>query len=939
MHRRSKNINAPLEGKENESGYTEDKEEAPFAGRSKDQKIRRMSKSKVVKAARKESLSGGNQAHLQGCTPKCPEGLPRELQHCKENLVCSLFDECSFDQQAGNVAGEQTLPLSCKDNVLGSGPVSSGRECYLTPTRDKAEENPGGGASGKQTPVDFATGTVAEFWMTPERLNELSMGKAGMTPTSLKCRRGATVGIRGTPEHESLMQFLAQERSNREKEAFTQQVSPFEHVSNRSLKDRRDASQTSCPSVHEAEEETGFSGRSRVDGASQEAGSYLRSDHISEGTGSDVVSDLSRKKVSFAEEASLQIFDKNKPPSTPLGLGNAPLGEHTQSGSHPPSILKKTPVRQRMDCRKEYSNDAVDGGGRESLAVSSCASQAEETDRPGSEKPEEKKVISGEVLSPEVLHRTSPAHTPLRRGARPVCHPGPQSNSPLAQPGLAEEPLPQPLWECSDECGETLQELKKGPVSAQGLLPIENANAETARSDMVQTRSTKRKRSTISERTDFSISRATNPKSAKDTKNPKENKFQRQKNVTASAAKKKQKIKRSSCGKGRKKKVKKSSHWGRISKNPLLSPIPEIPEFLSFDSTQNSPKTNEFLSGNTKPSSDCSDVPQKPVARRTRRKSICAVYTCASSEDLGMVEAGSSCGTVLEVSCGDPKSAADVDHKFSNAVSDAESAFDPSDYFQQGKETACMREAKESGSLRENKNLDGNSLNKVECLTGLELQEQEDTSVQEGAQRTWSPQKDSIRDSTARRRRRSSSANSVETWGITGNSLPDSSMLEEVFSPQLLEPFRRRSSNSGEKMVRRSMRLHKDTEHEGLAWFPVPSESHEKPPLPTPACKSRTMLGESENVHWRGKNLIQFSALGKENAGSVHPADGPCKRCSRRRSCVSTAQETTRSQTPKRRNSVCRKDRSNRKLCEEVAIPLEGNCDVNEVSATSDVLK
>ncbi|KFO83763.1 hypothetical protein N320_10905, partial [Buceros rhinoceros silvestris] len=44
---------------------------------------------------------------------------------------------------------------------------------------------------------------------------------------------------------------------------------------------------------------------------------------------------------------------------------------------------------------------------------------AEETDRPGSEKPEEKKVISGEVLSPEVLHRTSPAHTPLRRGARP----------------------------------------------------------------------------------------------------------------------------------------------------------------------------------------------------------------------------------------------------------------------------------------------------------------------------------------------------------------------------------------------------------------------------------------------------------------------------------------------------------------------------------------
>lgn len=279
--------------------------------------------------------------------------------------------------------------------------------------------------------------------------------------------------------------------------------------------------------------------------------------------------------------------------------------------------------------------------------------------------------------------------------------------------------------------------------------------------------------------------------------------------------------------------------------------------------------------------------------------------------------------------------------QLSNVVSDAESAFDPSDYFQQGKETACVREAKENGSLRQKENLEGNSLSKVEHLTGLELQELEDTSVQEGAQRTWSPQKDSVRDSTARRRRSSSSANSFEKWKITRNSLPGSSTLEEVFSPQLLEPFRRRSSNSGEKMVRRSMRLHKDTEHEGLAWFPVPSDSHEKSPLPTPACKSRTMLGESENVHCRGKNLIQFSALGKENTGSIHPAAGSCRRCSRRRSCVSTNQETTRSQTPKRSitHSVCRKDRSNRELYEEVAIPLESNCDVSEVSATSDVLK
>lgn len=46
--------------------------------------------------------------------------------------------------------------------------------------------------------------------------------------------------------------------------------------------------------------------------------------------------------------------------------------------------------------------------------------------------------------------------------------------------------------------------------------------------------------STISEGTDFSVSRATNTKNGKDAKNPRKNKFQRQKNITTSAAKKTQ---------------------------------------------------------------------------------------------------------------------------------------------------------------------------------------------------------------------------------------------------------------------------------------------------------------------------------------------------------------------------------------------------------------
>uniref|UniRef100_A0A8C0UEK5 PP1-binding domain-containing protein n=1 Tax=Cyanistes caeruleus TaxID=156563 RepID=A0A8C0UEK5_CYACU len=45
---------------------------------------------------------------------------------------------------------------------------------------------------------------------------------SGTSPTSLKFRRRSTVGLRGSPENNTLIRYLAQQRSNRQKEAFTQ---------------------------------------------------------------------------------------------------------------------------------------------------------------------------------------------------------------------------------------------------------------------------------------------------------------------------------------------------------------------------------------------------------------------------------------------------------------------------------------------------------------------------------------------------------------------------------------------------------------------------------------------------------------------------------------------------------------------------------------------
>ncbi|XP_076215090.1 cell division cycle-associated protein 2 [Aptenodytes patagonicus] len=1047
MHRRSKNINAPLEVKENESRYTEEKEGASFPHLSKDQKVSKVTKSKVIKASKKENLSDGNHVQLQKCTLKCTKGLKKESYHSKKDVVSCQFTDCFFDALKGDVVGEPTLPLNNKENFSRSRPVSLGDECYLTPSRDKAEEKSDCGILEKQRkkPVDFATVTIAEFGITQESFTKRSIGKS---PTSLKFRRRSTVGVRGSPENNALIRYLAQQRSNRQKEAFTQ-VSPFQHENVRSLKDKIDAFQTSFKSVQEAEGETGFSGLPQVDDASWEAGcsqnkvpftkewnvdqwsekfmsdnsgadlkENLRqnltnssksdtkictilsshqdvtitepaaavskewvyeqhnpiesleavlirdiletghdfsSDNMTEDVRSNVKSDLSRKKVIFVEEQSLEIFDESKPPITPLQTGNISLNEHMQSGSCLRSVLKKTPMKQLMDSVKEYSHDAVDRGGGESFAVSSCAEisealQTEKTETHSSEKPKKKRVTFGEVLSPEIFDETLPANTPLRKGATPVRHPGLQSNSRFARLSLIEGPLSQPNFDCSDECVEPLQELMEGSVAAEDVLPVENTEAETDKSVMIRTRSsTKRKCSTISEGTAFSVSRATNTKNAKGTKNPRKNKFQRLKNITTSAAKKTQKIKHTSYGKRRKKKVKKSLYGERemASKKPLLSPIPEIPEAFSSPSSPNSPKANACFSGdvfldNTKSRNACKDVQQKPVVERTRGKNIRAVHTYSSSKDLDVVEASSSNDTVFQVSDGDLKSVSGLDHKFSNIVPDAKCVFDTSDYFQQAEETACIKEAEESGSLIENEKLQGNLLNKAEWQTGLEFLEQQDTSVHEGAQRTQCPQKDSIRGSPPRRR--SSSAiyfPPVEKSEITGNNLPVSFNVEEVLSaPQLksdsLGPFSTKSDTSGKKRVRRSMRLHKDAEIEGLAWIQVPDEIQKNPPLLSSACKIRgtistSILTESENIHHREQDLIQFSAPGKENDDSVHLAGGPCERWRRKSMCVSTPQETrTRSQTQKRRitNSVYRKDRSNQKHSEEVEIPLEKNCNI-----------
>lgn len=275
--------------------------------------------------------------------------------------------------------------------------------------------------------------------------------------------------------------------------------------------------------------------------------------------------------------------------------------------------------------------------------------------------------------------------------------------------------------------------------------------------------------------------------------------------------------------------------------------------------------------------------------------------------------------------------------QFPSIVPDTNYVSDTYHCFQQAEETECLKEEKGGDCLIENDNLQGNFPNTEEWLTGLEFPEQQHTGIHEIAQRTGRPPKKSSR---GRARRRSSTVYTppVEKFDFEtiGNDLPLPFNVEEVLSaPQLKndssEGQRKKGSSSEMSRVRRSMRLHKDAETEGLAWIQVPSEILKNPPLVASGCKTRRTIStcvliESENIHHREENPIQFAAPGKENSDPVNPADGPCRRWRRKSMCVPTPQETrTWSQTWKRRitNSVHSKDRRNQRLSEEAEIPVE----------------
>uniref|UniRef100_A0A7M4G017 Cell division cycle associated 2 n=1 Tax=Crocodylus porosus TaxID=8502 RepID=A0A7M4G017_CROPO len=759
MHRSfSQMLNAAWEDKENISKLNEEDGVACSMAVPNQEKIGTVDESKATHLSEMQNLSTKSQkkfvqkASIIRDNMISDKYVLRELDQKSKNNSNRLFGNLS-DSLKGNQSVEPTMPcmtLGKWDSPSKSRPTSVGNANYLTLN----EVNTISGPSEKRTqkPVDFATVTVADFNITPESFTKQSTGQA---KSSLKFRRRSTIGVRGSPENNTLIRYLAEKKRNRQ-EDHLKQGSPFDHQHVGSLKDRMHTFQSAFQSVQEDEEKNCLPGLLQEERESQTVyysqnklpflkrnewaqlngeltseckkiaykeslkqdlrnddktfpgiqrcsivsppreastetayallniteSAYLslkaipsrnilktvQEDFSSGGSNENVRSNttlqLRGKRVKFAEELSLEIFDKAMPPVTPLQKDNISTIEQSQSGSSLRSVLKKTPIKHLMESVKENLNisrgEKVTVSPLASSPSTSCeALQTDQTELDSSEKPtKRKKVTFGRDLSPEIFDENLPANTPLRRGAMPAGQLGSQSSSPSRAVGPIKEPLSQPNFDDSDdEYVKPPQELVKNFSMTGNSLhtkDVEVIETGTKISCTRPTRScTKGKYINSSEEMDFNISTGKRTKKTKDTKNPRNCRGQ---GSNTSASRKTPKVKDPGSGRRRRRRKVQKSLYGKreiASKKPLLSPIPEILEVVS-SSSSSSPKTpqaNTILFSDN-PENSCNHIEslneamkRRKMVGRSRRKNVSITNKCPDSKELDIVEASSSSDT------------------------------------------------------------------------------------------------------------------------------------------------------------------------------------------------------------------------------------------------------------------------------------------------------
>ncbi|XP_036606351.1 cell division cycle-associated protein 2 [Trichosurus vulpecula] len=165
-----------------------------------------------------------------------------------------------------DVISEATDGLEIKEPAVDSTENRSlDDEKHLLHQKQEAAVDPAFKTPDKlKTPMNFSTVTVEQLGITPESFVKNSPGKSLLK----KSRRRSTIGVRGSPETNLLIRYIAQQRSFKnasdsplvEASPSIQQASPFRYRNGDSLRERISAFQSAFHQVKENEEKSEHSG-------------------------------------------------------------------------------------------------------------------------------------------------------------------------------------------------------------------------------------------------------------------------------------------------------------------------------------------------------------------------------------------------------------------------------------------------------------------------------------------------------------------------------------------------------------------------------------------------------------------------------------------------------------------------------------------------------
>ncbi|XP_060011681.1 cell division cycle-associated protein 2 isoform X5 [Lagenorhynchus albirostris] len=436
-------------------------------------------------------------------------------------------------------SSKDSKPLETKESAINNAEDTSfilGNGKLVTPHKPAAEVTPNRCMSDAfQSPLNFSTVTVEQLGITPESFVKNSSGKS--SSYLKKSRRRSTVGVRGSPETNHLIRFIAQQRNlknasltknspcqgspvlYRNVHSLREQISAFQSAFH-SIKEN--AKMTDCPELSETEGEFKITGSNRqcavetsanLSEKSSESGLNLQSGCLvgeypllselteasSEQTDSDVchlsclhlcvegiqVADsVEGKRSSDAvsvdkfTEVSTDMAPEARSLVTPLRQRGIPSSETFVLRS----VLKKPSAKLCLDSLQEHHDNLCDGGTHPSLILNlaNCCKERKAEGQENCTVPDSlnvrkrKRVTFGEDLSPEVFDESLPANTPLRKGETPVRKKDLSTLSPLL---LEQSPAPEGLLQPNfDDKGENLENIEPLQVSFAGLSPLSKSS-------------------------------------------------------------------------------------------------------------------------------------------------------------------------------------------------------------------------------------------------------------------------------------------------------------------------------------------------------------------------------------------------------------------------------------------------------------------------------